>query len=75
MKRFEAKYSENSITYWPYYESGKVGIIYLTLIGTLFVGAAIWTLLDNPSRKNTYSNADISSDGAPFAMCCVLLYL
>ena len=31
MKRFQTEYSENSITYWPFYEAGKIGIIYLIL--------------------------------------------
>ena len=51
MKRFQSEYSENRVTYWPYYEVGKIGIISLIVLGTLFVTTAIWTLLDNPSRE------------------------
>ena len=50
MKRLRTQYSENSITYWPSYEAGVIGIIFLVVLGTLFVTTAIWTLLDNPSR-------------------------
>ncbi len=52
MKRFRTQYSENSITYWPSYEAGVIGIIFLVVLGTLFVTTAIWTLLDNPSKKD-----------------------
>lgn len=51
LKRFRTEYYENSITYWPNYEIGKIGIISLIVIGTLFITTAIWTLLDNPSRE------------------------
>ena len=51
MKRFPTEYSEKSITYWPAYEAGKIGIIFLVVLGTLFVTTAIWTLIDNPSRE------------------------
>ena len=74
MKRFEAQYSENSITYWPYYESGKVGIIYLTLIGTLFVGAAIWMLLDNLSRE-TRIETQISLPTVLLLLCVAFYYI
>ena len=50
MKKFQAEYSENSITYWPTYEAGKVGIIALIVLGTLFIVTSIWALLDNPSK-------------------------
>ena len=50
MKRFQAEYTENSITYWPTYEAGKVGIIALIVLGTLFIATSIWVLLDNPSK-------------------------
>lgn len=51
MKRFQAQYSETSIIYWPVYEAGKIGIIFLVVIGTLFITPSIWILLDNPSGK------------------------
>ena len=49
MKRFQAEYSETSITYWPIYEAGKIGRIFLVALGTLFVTTSILILLDNPS--------------------------
>ena len=51
MKRFQAKYTENSITYWPTYEVGKIGIIFFVILGSLFVALALWVLLDNSSKK------------------------
>lgn len=51
MKKFQAEYSENSITYWPTYEAGKIGIIALMVLGTLFIATSIWVLLDNPSKE------------------------
>ena len=53
MKRFQTEYSENSITYWPAYEAGKIGMIFLVVLGTLFIATSIWALLDNPSRKTS----------------------
>ena len=50
MKRFQAEYSENSITYWPTYEAGVIGSIFLVVLGSLFIATSIWVLLDNPSR-------------------------
>ena len=49
MKRFQAEYSENSITYWPIYEAGIIGRIFLVVLGTLFITTFIMILLDNPS--------------------------
>ena len=49
MKRFQAESSENSITYWPFYEAGKIGRIFLVVLGTLFITTFILILLDNPS--------------------------
>ena len=48
MKRFQAEYSETSITYWPIYEAGKIGRIFLVVLGTLFITTSILILLDNP---------------------------
>ena len=51
MKRFQTEYSENSITYWPAYEVGKIGLIYFIVLGILLLTTFIWILLDNPSRE------------------------
>ena len=70
MKRFQAEYSENSITYWPAYEAGKIGIIFFVVIGTLFIATSIWTLLDNPSRK-TYLGILVAFPLVVVALCSV----
>jgi len=49
MKRFQAEYSENSITYWPIYEAGKIGKIFLFMLGALLIATVILILLNNPS--------------------------
>jgi len=49
MKRFQAEYSENSITYWPIYEAGKIGKIFLFMLGALLIATFILILLNNPS--------------------------
>lgn len=51
MKKIQAKYSENSIIYWPSYAAGRIGIIYLGVVGIPFIATLIWTLLDNPSNE------------------------
>lgn len=51
MKQFQTKYTENSITFWPAHEACKIGIVFLSVLGTLLSATSIWTLLDNPSRK------------------------
>ena len=53
MKKIQAEYFENSITYWPTYE---VRIIALIVLGTLFIATSIWVLLDNPSKTIVYHN-------------------
>ncbi len=60
MKRFQAEYSENSITYSPTYEAGRIGMIFLSVIGTLFIATAICILLDH------------STNGTKLAMLVVL---
>ena len=69
MKKFQAEYSENSITYWPTYEAAKVGMIALTVLGTLFIVTSIWALLDNPS-KTTASEIVVA-----FPLVVLVLYL
>ena len=56
MKRFQAEYSENSITYWPIYEAGKIGRIFLVVLGTLFITTFIMILLDNPSSATFWGS-------------------
>ena len=73
MKRFQTEYSENSITYWPSYEAGKIGIISLIVLGTLFVTTAIWTLLDNPSRE-TRLETQVALPIVFLVLCVVLRY-
>ncbi len=73
MKRLQAEYSENSITYWPAYEAGRVGIIALIVIGALFVITAIWTLLDDPS-KETCIETLVALPIVVLALCVVLRY-
>ena len=51
MKRFQTEYLENSITYWPTYKAGRIGIILLVVLGLIFIATSIWTLLDNTSRN------------------------
>ena len=74
MKRFQTEYSENSITYWPFYEAGKIGIISLVVLGTLFVTTAIWTLLDNPSRE-TRLETQVALPIVALVLCVVLRYI
>ena len=74
IKRFQAEYSENSITYWPIYEAGKIGIIYLTVLGILFVTTSIWILLDNPSRQ-TCLETQIALPIGVLALCILLGYI
>ena len=74
MKRFQTEYSENSITYWPFYEAGKIGIISLVVLGTLFVTTAIWTLLDNPSRE-TRLETQVALPIVVLVLCVVLRYI
>lgn len=50
-KRFQIDYSENSITYWPAYDAGKIGFIYFVVLGLIFIATSIWILLDNPSSE------------------------
>ena len=50
MKRGQAIYSEGKITYWPAYEAGKIGLIFLGGTGALFTATSLWILLDDPSR-------------------------
>ena len=50
MKRFKTEYSESSITYWPTYEAGIIGIIFFVVLETAYVVTAICILLDNTSR-------------------------
>ena len=73
MKRFQTEYSENSITYWPAYEAGKIGIIFLVVLGTLFVTTAIWTLIDNPSRE-TQLETQVALPIVVFVLCVMLRY-
>lgn len=73
MKRFQAEYSENSITYWPAYEAGRIGIIALIVLGTLFVITTIWTLLDDPSRETRLETL-VALPIVVFALCVVLRY-
>lgn len=73
MNRFQTEYSENSITYWPSYEAGKIGIIFLIVLGTLFVTTAIWTLLDNPSRE-TQLETWVALPIVVFVLCVVFRY-
>lgn len=73
MKRFQTEYSENSITYWPAYEAGKIGIVFLIVLGTLFIATAIWTLLDNPSRE-TQLETQVALPIVVFVLCVVLRY-
>ena len=51
MKQNRIEYSNNRIVYWPFYEAATVGVIYLLVIGALFIAASIWMLLDNPSSE------------------------
>ena len=74
MKRFQTEYSENSITYWPFYEAGKIGIISLVVLGTLFVTTAIWPLLDNPSRE-TRLETQVALPIVVLVLCVVLRYI
>ena len=74
MKRFQAEYSENSITYWPTYEAGKVGIIALIVVGSLFIATSIWVLLDNPSRI-TALEILVAFPLVVFALYCAGRYL
>lgn len=73
MKRFQTEYSENSITYWPAYEAGKIGIIFLSVLGTLFIATAIWILFDNPSRE-TQLETQVALPIVVFVLCIVLRY-
>ena len=73
MKRFKPEYSENSITYWPSYESGKIGIIFFVALGALFVATAIWILIDDPSSE-TQLETLVALPIVVFALCVVLRY-
>ena len=73
MKRFQTEYSENRITYWPAYEAGKIGIISLIVLGTLFITTAIWTLFDNPSRE-TRLETQVTIPIVVFVLCVLLRY-
>lgn len=73
MKRLQTEYSKNSITYWPAYEAGKIGIISLVVLGTLFVTTTIWTLLDNPSRE-TQLEVQVALPLVVFAFCVAIRY-
>ena len=46
MKRNETVYTNTSIEYWPSYEAGKIGIIYLSVLEAVFVAVSLWILLD-----------------------------
>ncbi len=74
MKRFKTEYSEKSITYWPTYEAGKIGIVFSSIIGTIFVATAIWTLLDNPSH-GTQVITSVAIPVVVLVLCVVLRYL
>ena len=74
MKYFQTEYSENSITYWPAYEAGKNGMIFFIVLGSLFITASIWVLLDNPS-KNTYLEILVALPLVVFALCAVCSYI
>ena len=50
MKIIQTEYSENSVTYWPVYKEGKIGIILSAIFGMLCVALGILILLDNSSK-------------------------
>jgi len=50
MKKNMTVYSDNSITYWPFYEAGRIGVIYFLVIGIIFIAISLQTLSDNISK-------------------------
>ena len=73
MKRFQTEYSENSITYWPAYEAGKIGIIAFIVLGSLFVTTAIWALVNDPSRETRLETL-VALPIVVLALCVALRY-
>lgn len=50
MKQLQAEYSDNSITYWPTYEAGKIGRVFLVVSCILFVATSLCLALGNSTR-------------------------
>lgn len=74
MKRIQSEYSENGITYWPSYEAGRIGLIFFSVLGTLFIATSILALLDNPSRE-TRSGILIALPIVVIALCATLRFV
>ena len=74
MKQFQTKYSKDSITYWPSYEVGRIGIIFFLLLGILFIATSIWTLLDNTSRE-TRLELQVALPIVVVALCAMLRFV
>ena len=47
MEKIETEYSDTRIIYWPSYEAGKIGIVFFSVLGAMFIAISLWTLLDN----------------------------
>ena len=47
MKDYKAKYSDNGIIYWPSYEAGIVGVVFLLVSGSMLLVMFLITLFDN----------------------------
>ena len=70
MKQYQTEYSENSVTYWPSYTAGRIGIVLLLVIGILFIITSVWTLLDNPS-KETQLEIQVAFPIVVIALCAI----
>ena len=46
MRQFEANCTDSSITYWPSYEAGKIGVIALSLLEVTLIADLLWALAD-----------------------------
>lgn len=74
MKKFQTEYSENSITYSPAYEAGRVGTIMVLVLGSLFIATSIWTLLDNPSGE-THLEIQVALPVVMVILCFILGFI